>query len=314
METLGRFAPSPSGRLHLGNLFCALLAWLSARQKGGKILLRVEDLDTARCPLKYGAQTERDLQWLGLDWDIGPGKENGTGPYYQSRRTALYQAALEKLEDRGLVYPCFCTRAELHAASAPHREDGQTVYVGTCRYLTAAEIAEKRRTRALALRLRVSEEVWGFTDGHMGRYEENLARDCGDFLLRRSDGMFAYQLAVVVDDAAMGITEVVRGSDLQDSTPRQLYLYHLLGLTPPQFYHFPLLLTAEGKRLSKRDGAVGLDSLQERLSPEEILGRLGYLAGINPSAAPKTAEALLTDFDWERVPRADIRIPEGLFE
>lgn len=117
METLGRFAPSPSGRLHLGNLFCALLAWLSARQKGGKILLRVEDLDTARCPLKYGAQTERDLQWLGLDWDIGPGKENGTGPYYQSRRTALYQAALEKLEDRGLVYPCFCTRAELHAAS-----------------------------------------------------------------------------------------------------------------------------------------------------------------------------------------------------
>ena len=129
METLGRFAPSPSGRLHLGNLFCALLAWLSARQKGGKILLRVEDLDTARCPLKYGAQTERDLQWLGLDWDIGPGKENGTGPYYQSRRTALYQAALEKLEDRGLVYPCFCTRAELHAASAPHREDGQTVYV-----------------------------------------------------------------------------------------------------------------------------------------------------------------------------------------
>lgn len=150
METLGRFAPSPSGRLHLGNLFCALLAWLSARQKGGKILLRVEDLDTARCPLKYGAQTERDLQWLGLDWDIGPGKENGTGPYYQSRRTALYQAALEKLEDRGLVYPCFCTRAELHAASAPHREDGQTVYVGTCRYLTAAEIAEKRRTRAPA--------------------------------------------------------------------------------------------------------------------------------------------------------------------
>ena len=228
--------------------------------------------------------------------------------------TFIYQAALEKLEDRGLVYPCFCTRAELHAASAPHREDGQTVYVGTCRYLTAAEIAEKRRTRAPALRLRVSEEVWGFTDGHMGRYEENLARDCGDFLLRRSDGMFAYQLAVVVDDAAMGITEEVPGADLQDSTPRQLYLYHLLGLTPPQFYHFPLLLTAEGKRLSKRDGAVGLDSLQERLSPEEILGRLGYLAGINPSAAPKTAEALLTDFDWERVPRADIRIPEGLFE
>ena len=311
---VGRFAPSPSGRLHLGNLFCCLLAWLSARQQEGRVVLRVEDLDTARCPRRYAVQAMEDLQWLGLTWDEGPGVGGTEGPYFQSERTALYRAALKKLEDMGLVYPCFCTRAELHAASAPHREDGQTVYVGTCRYLSAAEIAEKRRTRAPALRLRVSEEVWGFTDGHMGRYEENLARDCGDFLLRRSDGMFAYQLAVVVDDAAMGITEVVRGSDLQDSTPRQLYLYHLLGLTPPQFYHFPLLLTAEGKRLSKRDGAVGLDSLQERLSPEEILGRLGYLAGINPSAAPKTAEALLTDFDWERVPRADIRIPEGLFE
>ena len=147
----------------------------------------------------------------------------------------------------------------------------------------------------------------------MGRYEENLAADCGDFLLRRSDGMFAYQLAVVVDDAAMGVTEVVRGADLLDSTPRQLYLYHLLGLTPPAFYHFPLLLTAEGRRLSKRDGAVGLDSLQDRLPPEEILGRLAFLAGFNPSAAPKTAAELLADFAWEKVPRQDIRIPAGLF-
>ena len=147
----------------------------------------------------------------------------------------------------------------------------------------------------------------------MGRYEENLAADCGDFLLRRSDGMFAYQLAVVVDDAAMGVTEVVRGADLLDSTPRQLYLYHLLGLTPPRFYHFPLLLTAEGKRLSKRDSAVGLDSLQAKLPPEEILGRLAFLAGFNPSAAPKTPAALLADFDWEKVPKEDIRIPEEIF-
>ena len=171
------------------------------------------------------------------------------------------------------------------------------VYAGTCRRLTAAEIAEKSRNRAPALRLITPEERWGFTDGHMGRYEENLAADCGDFLLRRSDGMFAYQLAVVVDDAAMGVTEVVRGADLLDSTPRQLYLYHLLGLTPPVFYHFPLLLTAEGRRLSKRDGAVGLDSLQDRLPPEEILGRLAFLARFNPSAAPKTAAELLADFD-----------------
>lgn len=313
METTGRFAPSPSRRLHLGNLLCALLVWLSARQKNGRVLLRVEDLDTARCPRRYAEQMEKDLRWLGLDWDIGPGKETGTGPYYQSERTAIYQTALEKLQGMGLVYPCFCTRAELHAASAPHREDGRVVYAGTCRHLTAAEAAEKSRHRPPALRLMVPEETWGFTDGHMGRYEENLAADCGDFLLRRSDGMFAYQLAVVVDDAAMGVTEVVRGADLLDSTPRQLYLYHLLGLTPPRFYHFPLLLTAAGKRLSKRDGAVGLDSLQTALPPAEILGRLAFLAGFNPSAVPKTAAELLPDFEWEKVPREDIRVPEGLF-
>lgn len=315
MAVTGRFAPSPSGRIHLGNILCCLLAWLSARQKGGRVILRIEDLDIARCPRRYGEQMCRDIQWLGLDWDEGPVIGGPSGPYEQSRRTALYQAALRRLEAQGLVYPCFCTRAELHAASAPHREDGQVVYPGTCRGLTAEQAAERaRRTgRAPALRLWVPEEEITFTDGHMGEYREWLPADCGDFLLRRSDGMFAYQLAVVVDDAAMGVTEVVRGADLLDSTPRQLYLYHLLGLTPPVFYHFPLLLTAEGRRLSKRDGAVGLDSLQDRLPPEEILGRLAFLAGFNPSAAPKTAAELLADFAWEKVPRQDIRIPAGLF-
>ncbi len=310
--TTGRFAPSPSGRIHLGNILCALLVWLSARQQDGQVVLRIEDLDTARCPRRYAEQMERDLIWLGLDWDEGPGADGGNGPYKQSLRTALYQSALEHLEGMGLVYPCFCTRAELHAASAPHREDGQVVYAGTCRNLTVEEAALRSRTRLPALRLRVPDEVWGFTDGHMGSYQENLASDCGDFLLRRSDGMFAYQLAVVVDDAAMGVTEVVRGADLLDSTPRQLYLYSLLGLTPPSFYHFPLLLTAQGRRLSKRDADAGLDAL-ERASPAEILGKLAYLAGFNPSASPKTARQLLPDFDWDKVPRADIRIPEGLF-
>ena len=141
METVGRFAPSPSGRIHLGNILCALLVWLSARQKGGKVVLRIEDLDTARCPRRYAHQMEDDLRWLGLAWDEGPGVGGPDEPYYQSERTALYQAALEKLEQKGLVYPCFCTRAELHAASAPHREDGQVVYAGTCRNLTAEEAA-----------------------------------------------------------------------------------------------------------------------------------------------------------------------------
>ena len=314
METVGRFAPSPSGRIHLGNMLCSLLAWLSARQKGGKVVLRIEDLDTARCKRAYAEQMIDDLLWLGLDWDEGPGVGGPQEPYWQSERTALYEQALEKLQEKGLVYPCFCTRSELHAASAPHRSDGQTIYAGTCRTLTDAERAEKALRRSPAMRLVTPDAVWGFTDGHMGAYEENLAADCGDFLLRRSDGMFAYQLAVVVDDAAMGVTEVVRGSDLLSSTPRQLYLYDLLGLKAPEFIHFPLLLAPDGRRLSKRDADAGLDDLRFKLTAEEILGRLAYLGGFNPTAQPKTAEELLKDFHWEKVPKEDIRIPEGFFE
>ena len=315
MAVTGRFAPSPSGRIHLGNILCCLLAWLSARQKGGRVILRIEDLDIARCPRRYGEQMCRDIQWLGLDWDEGPVIGGPSGPYEQSRRTALYQAALRRLEAQGLVYPCFCTRAELHAASAPHREDGQVVYPGTCRGLTAEQAAERaRRTgRAPALRLQVPEEEITFTDGPMGEYREWLPADCGDFLLRRSDGIFAYQLAVVVDDAAMGVTEVVRGADLLASTPRQLLLYRLLGLEAPAFYHFPLLLGSDGQRLSKRNADAGLDTLGERYTAPEILGKLAYLAGFNPSAEPRSGESLLEDFAWEKVPRADIRIPEGLF-
>lgn len=312
---VGRFAPSPSGRIHLGNIFCCLLAWLSARQKGGRVVLRIEDLDTARCPRRYAEQMIEDLRWLGLLWDEGPDVGGPDGPYFQSERTALYQAALERLEEQGLVYPCFCTRAELHAASAPHREDGQVIYPGTCRDLTPAQVAAKAREtgRSPALRIRVPDRETAFTDGHMGRYEENLARDCGDFLLRRSDGMFAYQLAVVVDDAAMGVTEVVRGADLLDSTPRQLLLYTLLGWEAPSFYHLPLLLAPDGRRLSKRNADAGLEVLRGRVPAEEVLGKLGWLAGFHPSAAPCTAEALVEEFDWEKVPRTDIRLPEGLF-
>ena len=223
-------------------------------------------------------------------------------------------SALDRLEAQGLVYPCFCTRAELHAASAPHREDGLTVYAGTCRNLTPAEREERARRRSPALRLRVPDKEYSFTDGHMGPCAEHLARDCGDFLLRRSDGMFAYQLAVVVDDAAMGVTEVVRGADLLSSTPRQLYLYQLLGLTPPEFIHFPLLLAPDGRRLSKRDADAGLDSLRGRVTAEELLGRLAELAGFHPSGEPASAEELLGEFSWERIPREDIRLPAGLFE
>ena len=310
----GRFAPSPSGRMHLGNLFCALLSYLSVKSRGGEWILRIEDLDTARCRPDYARQVEEDLRWLGLAWDEGGSAGGPDAPYFQSERTALYEAALARLRGMGLVYPCFCTRAQLHAASAPHREDGLTVYPGTCRGLTAEDIARREAAgRKGALRLRVPEETVTFTDGHLGEVTEYLPTDCGDFLLRRSDGLFAYQLAVVVDDAAMGVTEVVRGADLLSSTPRQVLLYELLGWEAPEFYHFPLLLSPDGRRLSKRDGDLGPGALRERYTPEEVVGKLAYLAGQNPGGGPRTPEALAEDFHWDAVPRRDIPLPEGLF-
>ena len=310
----GRFAPSPSGRMHLGNLFCALLSYLSVKSRGGEWILRIEDLDTARCRPDYARQVEEDLRWLGLAWDEGGSAGGPDAPYFQSERTALYEAALARLRGMGLVYPCFCTRAQLHAASAPHREDGLTVYPGTCRGLTPEDIARREAAgRKGALRLRVPEETVTFTDGHLGEVTEYLPTDCGDFLLRRSDGLYAYQLAVVVDDGAMGVTEVVRGADLLSSTPRQLLLYELLGWEAPEFYHFPLLLSLDGRRLSKRDGDLGLGALRERYTPEEIIGKLAYLAGQNPGGGPRTPEALAEDFHWDAVPRRDIPLPEGLF-
>ena len=291
-KTVGRFAPSPSGRMHLGNLLCALLAWLSVRSRGGTFLLRIEDLDTGRCRREYARQLEQDLLWLGLDWDEGGSRGGLAGSYFQSQRGPMYAAALERLQRQGLA-----------------------VYPGTCARLTADEVEEKRRqsSRPPALRLRVPKETIAVEDGHLGVCREYLPTECGDFLLRRSDGLYAYQLAVVVDDAAMGVTEVVRGADLLSSTPRQLLLYRLLGLRAPRFIHFPLLLDQQGRRLSKRDGSIGLDALQARLVPEEVVGKLAYLAGLNPSGQPRTPEQLVPVFDWSKVPTEDIRLPEGLF-
>ena len=305
--TAGRYAPSPSGRMHLGNLLCCLLAWLSAKSKGGQVLLRIEDLDAARCPRRYADAIVDDLAWLGLSAD-GP-----QPPVYQSERAAVYQQFYDKLAAKGLVYPCFCSRSQLHAASAPHRSDGQVVYPGTCRGLTPEEIAEKARRKAPAWRVRVPDEEIAFVDGHLGPYAENLARDCGDFYLRRADGVFAYQLAVVVDDALMGVTEVVRGADLLSSTPRQLWLYRELGLQAPQFYHLPLLLDHEGRRLSKRDGDQSLENLRARYTPQEIVGRLAFACGLQDAPRPAAPQDLVESFDWARVPRHDIFLPEHLF-
>ena len=309
----GRFAPSPSGRLHLGNLACSLLAWLSAKSQGGRIVLRIEDLDAERCPRVYADLLEQDLAWLGLTWDEGGSTGGAHAPYYQSECGDIYIQSYRKLEQRGLVYPCFCSRSQLHAASAPHTSDGNVIYPGTCRGLTPEEIAEKRKKKAPAYRLMVPDEEITFTDGCMGTHTENLLRDCGDFYLRRADGVFAYQLAVVVDDARMGVTEVVRGADLLSSTPRQLWLYRELSLPAPEFYHMPLLLAVDGRRLSKRDGDESLEHLQARYTPEQIIGRLAYACGLQNAPDPRTPAELADGFSWQRVPQNDIILPEGLF-
>ncbi len=313
--TVGRFAPSPSGRMHLGNLACSLLAWLSARSAGGSVVLRIEDLDAARCPRRWADALEEDLAWLGLDWDVGGSRGGPHGSYYQSERSALYAEAFAKLTELGLTYPCFCTRSQLHVASAPHGSDGQVVYAGACRHLDAAEQAARRAAagREPAMRLAVPEESITYTDGHLGPITEHLPTECGDFLLRRADGVYAYQLAVVVDDAAMGVTQVVRGADLASSTPRQLLLYRLLGLAAPQFYHLPLLLAPDGRRLAKRDGDASLENLAARYTAPEIIGRLAFVYGLNPEGGPRTPASLLPDFSWEKVPKRDICLPEGLF-
>ncbi len=300
---IGRFAPSPSGRLHLGNVLCALLAYLSAKSAGGKALLRIEDIDTARCAGDRVPQMIDDLHWLGFEWDGG---EDPTD--FQSARTDIYETYFEQLKAKGLLYPCYCTRAELHAASAPHGSDGQMLYDGRCRRLFDSGV-QPPTGRNPAWRLRVPAETVELTDGLQGLYRENLAADCGDFLLRRSDGMFAYQLAVVVDDALTGVNEVVRGRDLLSSTPRQMYLYRLLGFEPPHFYHIPLLLREDGTRLAKRDSALDLGALRDRFSsPAPLIGMLAYTAGLLSRFEPLDVEDLIPLFSWDKVKRADIRM------
>lgn len=284
---VGRFAPSPSGRMHLGNVFSALLAWLSVRSAGGKMILRIEDLDPDRCRPEYAAQLRRDLEWLGLDW----GEEQTP----QSQRTEAYAEAFARLD----TYPCYCSRNELHAASAPHASDGAVIYAGTCRDLTAAERAAK--TRRPAWRVRVPDEEVSFVDGLQGEVRENLARECGDFILRRSDGVYAYQLAVVVDDAAGGVTEIVRGADLLRSTPRQLWLQTQLGLPHPHYYHVPLLCAPDGRRLSKREHDLDLGVLRQTLTAGQLLGKLAFLAGLLDRPEAASAAELTREFDWTHV-------------
>ncbi len=310
---VGRFAPTPSGFMHLGNVFCCLLAWLYAKSRGGKIILRIEDLDSMRCPRANADTLARDLEWLGLLWDEGAYSAGDAESYFQSQRAAVYQSYFERLAAMDLVYPCFCSRAELHAAEAPHLSDGRVLYPGTCRGLTEAERRAKAQKRRPAYRLQVRDAAISFTDGHYGTQSYNLARECGDFIIRRSDGVFAYQLAVTVDDALMGVTQVVRGSDLLSSTPIQLYLYRLLCLKEPSFCHIPLLTDPDGRRLAKRDGDLEVGVLRRLYGdPRPIIGLLAYLAGQLPQPEPLSAQELLPLFDPAKIPRHNIIVPREL--
>ena len=300
----GRFAPSPSGRMHLGNALSAMLAWLSAKHQDGEILLRIEDLDPARSKAEYAQGIMDDFRWLGLLWD-----RRATD---QSKRGEAYAAALRQLGQMNLIYPCYCSRDQLHAASAPHASDGRVIYAGTCRNLTPEQRAVM--TKKPSLRIRLPDREISFRDGLQGNVTMNLQREFGDIILRRADGVAAYQLAVVVDDGTEGVTEVVRGRDLLSSTPVQLSLYELLGLTPPRFYHVPMLLAPDGRRLSKRDRDLDFGYLRQHFSPEEIIGLLGHLAGLMERWEPVSARELACDFSWSRVKQSDIILDPRLLE
>ncbi len=287
--------------MHLGNVYTALLSWLSAKAAGGTWLLRIEDLDPQRSKYEFARQIEDDLHWLGLDWDEGGLDGHGpNGPYSQSRRHDIYMEYFGRLRDSGLTYPCFCTRADIMATQAPHLSDGRVVYAGTCRPAVMPSHDEEP-ARPHATRLYVPDESITFTDMIYGPQSVNLARECGDFVLRRADGAWAYQLAVVVDDALMGVTEVMRGNDLLQSAAQQIYLYRLLGFKAPRFGHLPLLCNAEGRRLSKRDSSLGMDELRRRHSPDDIIGMAAAAAGLIPHPVPTTPAELTATFSIKTI-------------
>ena len=294
--------------MHLGNIYTALAAWLCAKSRGGDFLLRMEDLDPLRCPRPFADKILADLEWLGLSWD------NEAVPY-QSGRSDIYTYYFEELRRAGHLYPCFCSRAQLHVADAPHASDGRFVYKGTCRHLTADEAAAKARHRPPAFRLVLPDETISFTDEHYGPQQYQLATDWGDIIVRRSDGVFAYQLAVTVDDGLMGVTQVVRGWDLLSSAAPQLYLFRLFGFPAPSYLHLPLLVSPAGERLAKREKAADVGFLRSLCpEPEPLVGYLAWLLGQIDHYEPLKAADLIPLFDAKKIPRHDITVPGNYWE
>ncbi len=305
----GRLAPSPTGALHLGNARTFLIAWLRVRSCGGTLVLRMEDLDHPKNKPGAAGEALEDLRWLGLDWDEGPDVGGACGPYVQTERRERYAAALERLRACGLAYPCVCSRRDVEAGqSAPHTEDG-LYYPGTCRgryddYGAACRALPAGRLPAW--RFRVPDgEVVRFDDGFRGAYGQEVSAESGDFVLARDPQGAGYMLAVVADDAAMGVTEVVRGDDLLPATPRQLLLYRALGLAPPAFLHVPLVVSEEGRRLAKRHGDTRLRALRESgVEAERVVGLLAWWCGWAAWGERLAPRDLLPRFDLGLLPRA----------
>ena len=290
-HVVGRFAPTPSGRMHLGNVFAALIAWASVRSRNGEMVLRMEDLDTQRTSADFAGILRDDLNWLGLTYD------RETPP--QSQRSDTYDKYFEILREKGLIYPCYCTRSQLHSVNAPHLSDGTYVYTGTCRDLT--EEQRGKIDRKPAWRVIVPDKLWQVEDLVQGHYELNLYDQCGDMVMRRADGIYVYQLAVTVDDGEAGVTEVVRGMDLLSSAPRQMYLQELFGFPHPEYGHVPMLLAPDGRRLSKRDRDLDLGELRKRVTPEQLIGTLAFAAGLTDQNVPISARELASEFAWEKL-------------
>lgn len=301
----GRLAPSPTGALHLGNAKTFLLTWLSIRAQGGRLILRIEDLDHPKVKPEATQQAIDDLRWLGLDWDESPDRGGSNEPYIQSQRIDYYKKALEYLKDGNHVYPCICSRRDVEEAqSAPHETGDELLYPGTCRdrFSSFEDAARHKKQQLPTWRFRVKDKETSFNDTLHGLQLENAYHTVGDFPLARHPDGAGYMLAVVVDDHKMGVTEVVRGDDLLSATHRQLQLYHTFGWTPPHYIHCPLVVGMNGRRLAKRHGDTRLCTLRQNgCSPEKIVGLLAWWAGLIPEIRKVHANDLMASFAWNKV-------------